>query len=378
VDSDAMTPRAHILIMLHCEQNTGYAVGSLERAFEAAAISSGFAPENILWSYSSVFSKGARIFELGYYSAEDTLKLQKIHNEYPIETILAFDMPYPTAIAKKAHNLGISNIVSYWGASMSSLNRGLKLIAKKLEWNLRKRSAPTLFIFESEAMRLTAIQGRGVPKPRTQVIPLGVDTNTFKPSPKSRYAHDHFNIPAHRNIIFFSGHMEERKGVRVLIEAMNTLKSLGAIEPFHLLICGNKGSESLPYEDLIAHPDTRNHITFAGYRSDIPQLMQSSFLGVIASTGWDSFTMSSVEMMSTGLPLIVSDLQGLRETTVPHQTGLYIKPGDYRDLAHKIIFYSCNRAIYEKHSMQARERAVSRFSIEIQVARLKSTLIPRT
>jgi glycosyltransferase involved in cell wall biosynthesis len=365
-----MTPRAHILIMLHCEQNTGYAIGSLERAFEAAAISSGFAPENILWSYSSVFSKGARIFELGYYSAEDTLKLQKIHNEYPIETILAFDMPYPTAIAKKAHNLGISNIVSYWGASMSSLNRGLKLIAKKLEWNLRKRSAPTLFIFESEAMRLTAVEGRGIPRQRTQVIPLGVDINTFKPHFKSQYAHDELNIPAHRKIIFFSGHMEERKGVRVLVETMNTLKKLDAIEPFHLLICGNKNSESLPYESIIFDTETRNHITFAGYRNDIPRLMQSAFVGVIASTGWDSFTMSSIEMMACGLPLIVSDLQGLKETIVPNQTGMYIQPGDHEDLAKIILYYLQNPRVYLKHSLGARERVISRFSVERQVESL--------
>lgn len=362
--------RSHILIMLHCEQHTGYAIGGLERAFEAAALSAGFSPENILWSYSKVFSPDARIFELGYYDVEDALKLQKINNEHPIETILAFDMPYPTSIARQAHKLGISNIISYWGASMSSLNRGAKLFVKKLEWHLRRRSAPTFFIFESEAMRLTAVEGRGVPKQRTQVIPLGIDTNIFKPGLESKYAHGEFHIPAHRKIIFFSGHMEERKGIRVLIEAMNTLRKIDAIEPFHLLICGNKGSESLPYEAIISDSQTRDHITFAGYRNDIPRLMQSAFLGVIASTGWDSFTMSSIEMMACGLPLIVSNLQGLKETIEPNQTGMYIQPGDSEGLAQAVLYYLQNPKAYFEHSTGARDRVMSKFSIELQVKNL--------
>jgi glycosyltransferase involved in cell wall biosynthesis len=271
----------HILIMLHCEQHTGYAIGALERVFEQAALSSGYASDRILWSYPKVFSPENNIFELGYYERKDALKLEEIHRTFPIDTILAFDMPYPTPVVKRARKLGISRVISYWGGSMSGLNHGLKLFAKRLEWYLRKRSAPNLFIFESEAMRLTAVQGRGVPKKRTRVVPLGVDTNIYTPDAGSKYAHDQLGIPRDRKIIFYSGHMEERKGVRVLIEAMNTLRKLNAIEPFHLLICGNKGSQSVPYEALISDSVTRDHVTFAGYREDVPALMQSAFLGVI-------------------------------------------------------------------------------------------------
>lgn len=358
------------MIMLHCEQHTGYAIGALENVFEKAALQAGYAPEQILWSYPKVFSPGASVFELGYYSNSDGLKLEEIHRAFPIDTILAFDIPYPTPLVNRARKLGISNIVSYWGGSMSSLNQGLKLFAKRLEWYSRRGSAPDLFVFESEAMRLTATQGRGIPEKHTVVVPLGVETNIYKPDPGSKYAHDQFGIPKDRKIIFYSGHMEERKGVRVLIETMNALRKLNAIEPFHLLICGNKGSQSAPYEALISDSKTRDHVTFGGYRDDVPALMQSSFLGVIASTGWDSFTMSSVEMMACGLPLIVSDLQGLRETTVPYETGMYIKPGNFEELANTLIWYHANPEMHYEHSEKARQRVLSHFSVNLQVKRL--------
>lgn len=364
----------NILIMLHCEQETGYAIGALEKTFEAAALSSGFGADSIFWSYSKVCSPGPQTYEIGYYNSEDARKLTQLHEEYPLQTILAFDMPYPNVVAEQARRLGIPNVIAYWGASMSSLNQGLKLLAKRLEWQLRKRYAPTLFIFESEAMRLTAVEGRGVSRRSTRVIPLGVDTNRFKPLSGSKYAHRAFNIPVHRKIIFFSGHMEERKGVRVLIEAMNSLRKRNALEPFHLLICGNKGDESAPYEALIADEITRDHVTFGGYRNDIPELMQSCFIGVIASTGWDSFTMSSLEMMASGLPLVVSELQGLKETTVHGVTGFLIKPGDFEGLAQIFLHYSANPKIHHEHSRSARQRVISNFSVELQINRLAQTL----
>lgn len=367
----------NLLIMLHCEQETGYAIGSLEKTFEAAALACGFPAENILWSYSRVLSPGPRIYEIGYYHPEDARKLEAVNREHPLHTILAFDMPYPNPVAKQARLIGVPNLISYWGASMSDLNRGVKLLAKRLEWQLRKRHAPTLFIFESEAMRLTAVRGRGVSHQSTRVIPLGVDTRKFRPLPGSKYAHRAFNIPEQRHIIFFSGHMEERKGVRVLVEAMNVLRKRQALEPFHLLVCGNKGNESARYEALIADSKTREHITFGGYRDDIPELMQSCYVGVIASTGWDSFTMSSVEMMASGLPLIVSDLQGLRETTDPGVTGMLIQPGDAETLAQSLLFYLANPEMHESHSRRARERAVENFSVELQIDRLAAELDPQ-
>jgi len=364
----------NLLIMLHCEQETGYAIGALEKTFEAAALACGFGADNIFWSYSKVCSPGPHIYEIGYYSSEDANKLATLIAEHTLHAILAFDMPYPNPVAKQARIMGVQHVISYWGASMSGLNRGLKLLAKRLEWLLRKRHAPTMFIFESEAMRLTAVEGRGVSRQSTRVIPLGVDTKRFKPLSGSRYAHQAFNIPEQRHIIFFSGHMEERKGVRVLVEAMNILRNRNELEPFHLLVCGNKGDESAPYEASIVDSVTRDHITFGGYRDDIPQLMQSCYLGVIASTGWDSFTMSSVEMMASGLPLIVSDLQGLRETTVPGVTGQLIQPGDAYGLVESLLFYLSNPKAYEEQSRNARERVLENFSVELQIDRLARAL----
>ena len=361
--------------MFHCEQNTGYAIETLEKTFEESALLAGYKIEEILWSYSKVFDQAPRVYELGYKTLQDAKKIRQINQENGINTILAFDLPFPTAMCREARNQGINNIVSYWGASMSSSNRGLTLLAKRIEWYFRRRSAPTEFIFESQAMRLSATHGRGVPHRKTSLIPLGVDTDIYFPAKDFQYAHGKFGIPIGRKIIFYSGHMEERKGVRVLIEAMKELSNLDKIEPFHLLICGNKEGESQPFEKQLSASKAKHHVTFAGYRKDIPKLMRSAFVGAIASTGWDSFTMSSIEMLASGLPLIVSDLQGLKETIDPGKCGEYIKPGDSTGLAKEILRYSQNPDRYSEHSEFARQRAIKYFSKSAQVQRVSKHLI---
>src|SRR5690606_30147756 len=115
-------------------------------------------------------------------------------------------------------------------------------------------------------------------------------------------------------------------------------------------------------------------VTFAGYRNDIADLMRSSFVGDIASTGWDSFTMSSVEMMAPGLPLIVSNLQALSETTIDNVTGFCITPGDYRELAERIGILSTSPTLAKDFSSAARLRAVNRFSRERQVTDIAALL----
>jgi glycosyltransferase involved in cell wall biosynthesis len=168
--------------------------------------------------------------------------------------------------------------------------------------------------------------------------------------------------------------MEERKGVRVIINAALTLAQQNAIEPLHFVLCGNKGDEAKTYTDMLAGTAAETHVTFAGYRNDIAALMRSSTVGVIASTGWDSFTMSSVEMMASGLPLIVSNLQGLSETIEDNKNGFLIPPGNHIELAKKITDLCEGTALAHTLSRNSRSRAEQHFSVSMQIEKMANIL----
>lgn len=364
-----------ILIMFHCAQHTGYAIASLERVFFQAALSAGFLEKNIYWSYQSIGAlNDSNIIECNYAAPNEKVNLKSFLEMHNITFALAFDLGVTAPVNKVLRKGGVKKIVTYWGASMSGLNSGIKLMLKKLECQLIK-SKPDTYIFESEAMRKTATLGRGISVQSTEVVYLGVDVLKFYPCyDRDHYAHQIFAIPLNRKIIFYSGHMEERKGVRVIVQAaLHLIDSLNYTN-IHFIICGNKSGEADAYESLLTGSGARQHVTFAGYRTDIPELMRSAYIGVIASTGWDSFTMSSVEMMASGLPLIVSDLQGLSETIDQDENGYLINPGDYQDLANKIMTLVDDAELATRFSVSSRARAENLFSQQTQIQHLTAII----
>ena len=362
-----------LLIMLHCQQHTGYAIATLEKVFLQAAITAGYLEENIYWSFQKIESDASgHVIECDYRSPSDSFI--NFLSDKKINTVLAFDLNYPNSLIKILKEADVRTIISYWGAAISSINHGPKLWMKRIEWYIR-RNKPNYFIFESEAMRQTATKGRGIPESRTIVIHLGVDTELFFPSKlRHTYAHDMFDIPSHRKIVFYSGHMEERKGVKTIINAAIDLIENRKIDDVHFLLCGNRDGEASTYLQMLAGKKAADHVTFGGYRTDMPELMRTCYLGVIASTGWDSFTMSSVEMMASGLPLIVSRLQGLSETIDNGKNGLYIKPGDHLDLSKKIAYMVRNPLIAEQFALVSRARAVNSFSVQLQSKKIADVL----
>src|SRR3954462_7342599 len=183
-----MISEKSLLLLFHCEQNTGYAIKSLEEVFFAAAQQAGFCKENIFWSFSRITDiNNPQIIECDYTTRDikpDIINFIKKNN---ITVVLAFDLGFPNKINSLLKKAGVKRIISYWGASMSSINSGLKLQLKRLESSLRYNK-PDTFIFESEAMRKTGTLGRGLPHKATEVVYLGVNINKFTPN----YGHDNY------------------------------------------------------------------------------------------------------------------------------------------------------------------------------------------
>jgi glycosyltransferase involved in cell wall biosynthesis len=103
--------------------------------------------------------------------------------------------------------------------------------------------------------------------------------------------------------------------------------------------------------------------------------MRSSDIGVIASTGWDSFTRSSVEMMASGIPLLASNLGGLAETTKHSETGFLFEAGNYKTLANYIYQLAMNDGKRNMLSLAARQRAIDFFDEKDQIFNLSKKFI---
>ena len=76
-----------------------------------------------------------------------------------------------------------------------------------------------------------------------------------------------------------------------------------------------------------------DRIRILGSRSDISQLIAVSCVGV-QSSNWEGFGLTVVEMMAGGLPVVISDVEGL--AGVAEGCALTFPRGSCKDLAREI------------------------------------------
>lgn len=364
-----------MMVLFHCESNPGYAASSHEHTFLDVAKHFVDDMNQIHYAYAnleggmtpSLPSNLSNIIQLDTQWS-DSSQLAGIENYIKtkkITRLLGFDQPVSRPAYQALRRGGIQTFVSYWGAPMSSINSGIKLILKKLEVSAR-RYGPDHYIFQSDGMRDTAVKGRGIPASRTSIVKTGIDTEKFAPdSTKKDYAHKCFEIPRNRKIVVFSGHMERRKGVHVILQAAKVLIKDLNYKDVQFLILGNRPGEKDGFIEFLQDPEVNEHITFGGYRSDVPDLLKSCAVGMIASTEWDSFPMSSLEMAATELPIVVSDLPGLNEA-ITEDTGLKFTVNDpvaAADALHRLLN---NADFLALMGVNGRKRVLKDFSREAQ------------
>jgi glycosyltransferase involved in cell wall biosynthesis len=371
-----------ILVLLHCESNTGYAIGPLERTFFDMALASCANDVNrVHFAYPSMRNGPSPTLpeDFRQYTIIDTKSLDAAHwntaetylYDHDIDTILGFDQPVHLPIYLNFRRAGVKCFMSYWGAPMSSLNAWPVRLLKQIEV-LCRPSGPDHYIFESNGMAELAVKGRGIPRRRTSVVHLGVDVERFKPDvADAQYVYEAIGIPRERRVFYYSGHMEERKGVAVIMRAANYLADRRQIKDWHILLCGNKGEESRPHEALLTE-GARAHVTFGGYRSDTHRLQRGCYAALIASTGWDSFPRSGLEMQASGLPIVVSNLIGLREVVEDDVSGYLVEPGDSVALASAMERLLNDPMTRNRLSKQARNRVMKKFTLERQLDELVS------
>lgn len=118
--------------------------------------------------------------------------------------------------------------------------------------------------------------------------------------------------------LLFVGRFDDNiKGLDVLIKAINILVSSGN-DNIHLTIVG-KGKKQAEFIDYIELNELKQHISFKGLvsRNRLYNSLCDYDVSVIPSRK-ESFSLFAVESMMAKVPIIVSDVPGLREVSGNH------------------------------------------------------------
>lgn len=170
------------------------------------------------------------------------------------------------------------------------------------------------------------------------VIPNGIDLMAYK-----------CVRPSNSRDIIMVSRFAASKDQMTVIRAMSLLP-----EDVRLGFVGD-GPTIDECKNLVRDLGLENRVVFWGFRSDIPAIISKYYIGV-QSSHWEGFGLSVVELMASKRPVVVSDVEGLKQVVVG--AGLLFESGNERDLANQILKLLEDNNYYEEIAEKCHDRAL--------------------
>lgn len=154
------------------------------------------------------------------------------------------------------------------------------------------------------------------------------------------------------------------KGVGTLLRAAVVLGE--AVET--IAIAGD-GPERAQLEQDAQDLGVGGTVAFEGRVDAMPAFWRGCSLAVVPSESAESFSMTTLEAMASGIPVVASAVGGIPEVLVDGVTGTLVPPADPEALALAIGRYAADPVLRQEHGRAGLERARRCFSIDTTAAR---------
>ena len=222
-------------------------------------------------------------------------------------------------------------------------------------WNRKQKAwsdvSPTI-VAPSEWLANCARSSALFEDTRVEVIPYGIDTETFRPV-DNQTARAMFDLPSEKNFIMFgSGYNTPRKGFSYFVDALEVLADRGWDDTIELAIFGSMEPDDIPDLPFDTH--------VLGFLNDdqLRNAYSAVDMTVIPSVE-DNLPNIVMETLACGTPCVGFDVGGIPDMIDHQENGYLADPGDPHDLASGIEFVldHPNRSLGE----HAREMVKTRF-----------------
>ena len=156
----------------------------------------------------------------------------------------------------------------------------------------------------------------------------------------------------------------KRKNYATMLE---TIKELGD-KNIKFLICG-RGQQEQEIKNIIERDNLQEKVTILGYRKDVDKILQISDCFFLPSFQ-EGLTLSIIEAMTFGLPVITSTARGNRDLITDGVNGFVADPRDYKTFANKISILMDDKNL-QKEMSKANKKDCQNYDISIVIEQMK-------
>jgi glycosyltransferase involved in cell wall biosynthesis len=219
-------------------------------------------------------------------------------------------------------------------------------------------------VLVSEPLRGFFVEQGGIDPARTAVVPNGIGPEFFAAAPDGRFRAE-LGVRDGEFLVGSVGNLRRAKGFDVLLRAAALLRGRG----FRFVVVGQAQGEL--FDELLAlrrELGLDDEFAFAGFRDDVHRATADFDLYAISSLK-EGFSLSTVQAMAAGIPVVATRCGGPEMILDDGRTGVLVDPGSPEALADAILRLRDDAAARARMVEAARAAARERYTLAEQVRR---------
>ena len=269
--------------------------------------------------------KVIKIDSYNLYNPFIIYKMIKYLRKYDIIHVHLFPSLYLVALA----NMFVGKPLVFTEHSTYNKRRGKKYLRPIEKW-VYGRYKKIISISKLTENNLKTWLGAKKDDKRFLVVNNGINLDSFKSCRREK---------VYPNTLIMIARFAPAKDQETIIRAMTLLN-----DDVHLILVGD-GENKSNCQTLAKELGVTDRVHFVGTQTDIPCWIGKADIG-IQSSKWEGFGLTAVEMMAGGLPVIASEIDGLKQ--VVEGAGLLFPCGNHVRLAEIIKDLLSNDDYYKE------------------------------
>jgi glycosyltransferase involved in cell wall biosynthesis len=310
-------------------------------------------------------------------------KLNEMRGRFPVDiTHVNLPLVPSFAVPEGFGKTLISTVHSTWkgeaeairGEPFSRLNPNEKFMVS-FNWFLRifengmlERSDKIIAV--SEYTKRELLKYYELNENKIRVIHNGVAVDKFKPTNDKLKAKAELGFNPEDKAILYVGRLYARKGLFTLIESMPTV--VRRFRNVKFIISGKGLSNEM--KKLVDHATklgVKDNIVFTGYFPDkkLPKLYQAADIFAF-STFYENLPFAILEALSSGLPVVTTNVGGIPEIIDDGKNGFLVEPFNSEQLADRILYFLENPSAASEFGCLGRKIMEERFDWRLVVKKV--------
>jgi glycosyltransferase involved in cell wall biosynthesis len=265
------------------------------------------------------------------------------------------------ALAKPLAGFSFRLIQTEHGRHYPDLVSPLRRAANRLVFDRLADAVNACCLASARAMnRLDGFRGH-----RIEIIDNGIELPRYSPAEPRTDLRRRLGLDPQRRFIACVARFHPVKDHPMLIRAMARVAA--ELPDVDLLLAGD-GPDRTLLEDLCRELRIADRVRFLGVRKDVPDVLLASDLFALTSET-EAASLTLMEAMACGLPVVVTDVGGNPELVRPGRDGLLVPRGDDAACARALLAILRDPSLARRFGDSGRERAAERFDIDRTISR---------